>query len=66
MSAEHILAREPEVRAALGGRKLTLRLLLPPYAAVGLGTLRVVRLRERPDSTEMLCSYEGYERIGGH
>ena len=66
MSAELILAREPEVRAALAGRALTLRLLLPPYAAVGLGALRVVRLREASDCTEMLCSYEGYERIGGH
>jgi hypothetical protein len=66
MTGELTLAREPEARAALSDRTLTLRLLLPPYAAVGLGALRVVRLRERSDSTEMLCSYEGYERIGGH
>ncbi len=66
MSADLILAPEPEARAALAGRALTLRLLLPPYAAVGLGRLRVVRLRERPEGTEMFCSYEGYERTGGH
>ena len=65
MSADLILAPEPLARAALAGRVLSLRLLTPPYPALGLGRLRLVRLHERSGVTEMLCSYEGYARIEG-
>ena len=63
MSADLILSREVEARAALAGRRLALRILTPPYAALGLGCLRVLRLHERAGTTEILCSYEGYARI---
>lgn len=64
MSDDLILSREVEARAALADRKLVLRLLLPPYPAVGRGKLRVIRLKEAGDgATELLCSYEGYERL---
>jgi hypothetical protein len=59
-----ILSPEVEARAALAGRKLTLRMLLPPYPALGCGRLRVIRLRDIGDTTELLCTYEGYERLG--
>jgi hypothetical protein len=63
MSTDLVLVPEVEARALLAGRAISLRLLLPPYPALGLGRLRVLRVKERADSTELLCSYEGYERI---
>jgi hypothetical protein len=63
MSSDLVLVPEVEARALLGDRSVSLRLLLPPYPALGLGKLRVLRVKERGDSTELLCSYEGYERI---
>jgi len=63
MSADLILSGEVEARAALALRTLALRLLAPPYPALGLGRLRVLRLHERGATTEILCSYEGYARI---
>jgi hypothetical protein len=63
MSADLVLLPEVEARSLLDGRAIALRLLQPPYPAIGLGRLRVVRVTERADSTELLCSYEGYERI---
>jgi hypothetical protein len=65
MTADLVLMPEPLARAALAGRTLSLRLLTPPYPALGLGRLRLVRLHERGTITEMLCSYEGYARIEG-
>ena len=65
MSDDLILSPEVEARAALAGRELTLRMLVPPYPAIGCGRLRVIRLRDTGDgATELLCSYEGYERLG--
>lgn len=68
MSDDLVLVPEVEARAALAGKKLAFRVLLPPYPALGLGRLRVVRLRDRAVNesaeTELLCSYEGYERFG--
>jgi hypothetical protein len=63
MSTDLVLVPEVEARALLADRAVSLRLLLPPYPALGLGRLRVLRVKERGDSTELLCSYEGYERI---
>jgi hypothetical protein len=63
MISDLVLVSEVEARALLSGRNVALRMLLPPYPAIGLGKLRVVRVRERSDVTELLCSYEGYERI---
>jgi hypothetical protein len=56
----------PEVRARglLAGRELRLRLLLPPYPALGLGALRVLRVVEKDGRTEIFAGYDGYERLG--
>lgn len=62
MSSDLVLMPEVEARAVLRDRAIALRMLLPPYPAIGLGRLRVVRVRERGETTELLCSYEGYER----
>jgi hypothetical protein len=58
-----VFVPEVEARAALRGRTVILRLLLPPYPALGTGRLRVVRVRGDSRGHEVLCSYEGYERL---
>jgi hypothetical protein len=58
------LLPEVRVRELLRDRKLTFRLLVPPYPALGLGVLRVLRVAERDGSTELVAGYEGYERLG--
>jgi hypothetical protein len=64
-ASEPILALLPEVeaRAALGGGSLRFRLLRPAYAALGVGTLRVLRVAERDGATEIVAGYESYERL---
>jgi len=57
------LIPEYQARALLAGRALSLRVLLPPYPALGLGTLRVLRIAERGERTEIVAGYEAYERL---
>ena len=64
MSSELVLVREVEAREALHGQPIRERILLPPYPAVGLGALRVLRVLQTGDATELVCGYEGYERLG--
>jgi hypothetical protein len=54
---------EVDVRALLGKRNLAFRILRPPYPAVGVGTLRVLRVIEREGRTEIVAGYDGYERF---
>jgi hypothetical protein len=57
----------PEVvaRRRLAGRPLTLVMLQPPFAALGVGTLRVLRVRENADAgLEVVAGYDTYERLG--
>jgi hypothetical protein len=58
------LALLPEVdaRRVLAGRNVRFRLLAPPFAAFGVGTLRVLRVTERGEVTEIVAGYERYER----
>lgn len=47
----------------LRGERLSLRVLRPPFPALGLGTLRVLRVRDRGSATEITAGYDGYERL---
>ncbi len=58
-----VLVPEPEARARLTGRSLYWRLLRPPYAALGVGELRVLRIAERGETTEIVAGYDRYERL---
>ena len=53
-------------RAALADRPLRLRVLTPPYDVVGLGELRLLRVRalagEHDGALELTCGYEGYDK----
>ena len=52
---------------ALGDRSLRFRVLTPPYAAVGVGVLRALRVRalvgEHDGAWELVAGYDRYERI---
>ena len=60
---ELVFTPEHEARAALGDTPLRLRVLRPPFAAIGRGTLRVLRIRDDERGREMIVGYDGYERI---
>ncbi len=51
----------------LGDRSVRFRVLSPPYAAMGVGVLRALRVRaldgEHDGAWELVAGYDGYERI---
>ncbi len=55
-----------QARSALAGRALRLRLVTPPYPAVGVGELRLLRVAvlggAHDGAYELTCGYDGYER----
>jgi hypothetical protein len=57
------LLPETEARLALAARPLSFRLLAPPFRALGVGRLRVLRVVEGPELTELVAGYERYERL---
>ena len=58
-----MLLAESEARRALGARPIAFRLLAPPYPALGVGALRVLRVVERGRQVELVAGYERYERV---
>jgi hypothetical protein len=58
-----LLLPETEARALFTGRVLSWRLLRPPYPALGVGELRVLRVTESPGGTDIVAGYERYERM---
>jgi hypothetical protein len=52
-----------ETRANLGARAIRLRMLLPPYPALGCGVLRALRITEQREIIEIVAGYESYERL---
>ncbi len=58
------LLPETEARARLCGRSLSFRVLRPPFPALGVGVLRVLRVREGRAAIEIVAGYERYERLG--
>jgi hypothetical protein len=62
-----VMLRWTDARAALAERKLRLRVLAPPYPALGLGALRCLRVIPLPGADdagwELTVGYEGYERL---
>ncbi len=61
------LSMMPEVQARrrLAGHRLVFAILRPPYPALGVGVLRVLRVRENADAVlEVIAGYDNYERLG--
>jgi hypothetical protein len=54
-------------RRALGDRALRFRVLKPPYAVVGVGTLRALRVvalsGEHDGAWELVAGYDGYDKL---
>ena len=55
----------PYTRAieALAGRNVTLRVVAPPYAALGRGALHIVRVTHDADAVVLEATYDDYERL---
>ncbi|HXW52436.1 MAG TPA: hypothetical protein VEJ41_10630 [Candidatus Acidoferrales bacterium] len=55
----------PYLRALelLGGRDVHLNVVTPPYPALGIGNLHVVRVRHEGESIVLETSYDDYERL---
>jgi len=58
-----VMLPEVEARALLGDRRLSFAVLRPPYPALGVGTLRVLRVCEGDGVTRVTAGYDAYERI---
>jgi hypothetical protein len=60
-----IMLPEVDARRRLAGVPVTLEILRPPYPALGVGALRVLRVREIPEAPlELIAGYDNYERFG--
>jgi hypothetical protein len=56
---------EAQARRQLAGHPLRFTVLRPPYPALGVGTLRVLRVRENAQAElEVIAGYDNYERLG--
>ena len=58
-----VLLPECEARALLARRTLSLRVLRPPFPALGCGELRILRILEDADTTRLVAGYDRYERL---
>jgi hypothetical protein len=58
------LLPEVQARRLLADRALTISILRPPYPALGVGALRVLRVRESPAAViELTVGYDNYEAL---
>ncbi len=57
------LLPEVEARQLLAGRTLRFTLLRPPFPALGIGDLRVLRVTVEAAATLLVAGYERYERL---
>jgi hypothetical protein len=56
---------EAQARRLLAGIAVRLKVLQPPYPALGVGVLRVLRVRETGSAPlELTAGYDNYERLG--
>jgi hypothetical protein len=55
---------EVQARRLLAGVPVSFAVLLPPYPALGVGTLRVLRARRQGEAgVELIVGYDNYERL---
>jgi hypothetical protein len=57
------LVPEALARRALGDRPQTVHMLVPPYAALGVGALRVLRVTPVAAGYDVTVGYDRYERL---
>lgn len=62
-AADLVLMPWREARRKLDARAHALRVLTPPYPAIGCGELRVLRVRDDGSpALDVVCGYERYRR----
>lgn len=57
------LVPEVQARRHLSARPLQLTILAPYGAWAGRGALRVLRVKDGDERTQIVAGYEGYERL---
>ena len=65
MHEELINAPLTEALERLRGRDVFVDMLAPPHAALGIGTLHVVRVREEGDRIDLTVTYDDFEKVPG-
>jgi hypothetical protein len=65
--AELTLLPEPAARRELlSAHTLALNVLRPPYPVLGIGSLRILRVRETgAGALEIVAGYDNYQRLDG-
>jgi hypothetical protein len=63
MHAALTLVPEPLARRALADRPVALQMLVPPYPALGIGALRVLRVSDGGRGWDVTVGYDRYERL---
>ncbi len=63
MGDDLTLQPESVVRRVLGDLPVTLRVIRPPYPALGVGALRVLRMRDVDGALAIDAGYDNYERL---
>ena len=61
-SGDLTLMTEVQARAALSGRPVSISVLAPLGAWLGVGRLRVLRAAEHMGIMHLMCGYESYEK----
>jgi hypothetical protein len=62
-TADLVMLPWVDARRRLGSREFAVRVLAPPYPAIGGGELRVLRVRENGAAPlDVVCGYERYRR----
>ncbi len=63
MHASLTLVPEALARRALDDRPVALQMLVPPYPALGIGALRVLRVTDAAGGWDVTVGYDRYERL---
>jgi hypothetical protein len=63
MHASLTLVPEALARRALADRPIALQMLVPPYPALGIGALRVLRVADAAAGWDVTVGYDRYERL---
>lgn len=58
-----VLMPEVDARRALAGESIAMRVLAPVGSYAGCGVLRVLRAQPVDDVVQLVCGYEGYDRL---
>jgi hypothetical protein len=61
--AELLLVPYTRAIELCGGRDVTLTVITPPYPALGVGTLHIVRAADEGNVVHLEATYDSFERL---